>query len=112
MYRGGMTTDFIRGHLEGLLLAVLVEGPGHGYALGQRLVARSGGDLSAPEGSLYPALQRLERGGLVTSSWEVAEGRRRRVYDLTAAGRRRVSAASRDWRTFASAVDRVMGGLT
>lgn len=106
-----MTADFIRGHLEGLLLAVLVEGPGHGYVLGQRLTIHSGGELSVPEGSLYPALQRLERTGLVTSSWSTGEGRRRKVYALSPAGRRRAPAASREWRVFSTAVDRVMGGL-
>ena len=56
-----MNADFLRGHLEGLLLAVLADEPGHGYELSQRLTARSGGELGVPEGSLYPALQRLER---------------------------------------------------
>lgn len=111
MYCRRMTTDFIRGHLEGLLLGVLVEGPAHGYGLGQRLVARSGGDLSVPEGSLYPALQRLERRGLVTSAWSADGSRRRRVYQLSATGRRRASEASQEWRTFSAAVDRVLGGL-
>lgn len=106
-----MASDFLRGHLEGLLLAVLVAGPAHGYALGQRLTDRSGGELAAPEGSLYPALQRLERRGFVTSSWASVEGRRRRVYRLSAAGRRQVDSAARDWQVFSGAVDRVLGGL-
>lgn len=106
-----MGTDLIRGHLEGLLLAVLVDAPGHGYALSQRLATRSGGELSVPEGSLYPALQRLERLGLVTSSWTSVEGRRRRVYVVTDAGRRQVGSAAREWRTFSAGVDRVLGGL-
>lgn len=106
-----MGSNLIRGHLEGLLLAVLVEEPGHGYALSQRLASRSGGDLTVPEGSLYPALQRLERLGLVTSTWATADGRRRRIYSLTAGGRRHAEASARDWRTFATAVDRVLGGL-
>ena len=78
MYSETVGTNLIRGHLEGLLLAALVEEPGHGYALSQRLAARSGGELAVPEGSLYPALQRLERLGFVNSSWARAEGRRRR----------------------------------
>ena len=105
-------TNLIRGHLEGLLLAVLVEEPGHGYALSQRLAQRSGGELGVPEGSLYPALQRLERLGLVTSSWASVQGRRRRVYSLTDAGRRQAGCAAREWRMFAAGVDRVLGGLT
>jgi len=111
MYAGAMGSNLIRGHLEGLLLAVLVERPGHGYALSQRLAARSDGELAVPEGSLYPALQRLERLGLVTSSWATAEGRRRRVYSLSEAGRRQVASAAREWRDFSAGVDRVLGGL-
>lgn len=105
-----MGTHLIRGHLEGLLLAVLAT-PGHGYALSERLAARSGGTLAVPDGSLYPALQRLERAGLVASSWASADGRRRRVYELTEAGRQHAAAAAREWREFSAAVDRVVGGL-
>jgi len=105
-----VTSDFLRGHLENLLLAVLVDEPGHGYALLQRISARSGGDLVVPEGSLYPALQRLERAGLVASTWAAEGGRRRRIYRLSSAGRRRVRTAADEWKTFAAAVDRVMGG--
>ncbi|GAB3858018.1 helix-turn-helix transcriptional regulator [Nocardioides maradonensis] len=105
-----MGTNLIRGHLEGLLLAVLAT-PGHGYALSERLAARSRGALTVPDGSLYPALQRMERAGLVDSSWAMAEGRRRRVYELTDAGRRHATAAAQEWREFSSAVDRVVGGI-
>lgn len=111
MYSAGMASNLIRGHLEGLLLAVLTDEPGHGYALSQRLAARSGGELTVPEGSLYPALQRLERLGLVTSSWASAEGRRRRVYSLSRAGRRQAESSAREWKTFSAGVDRVLGGL-
>jgi PadR family transcriptional regulator PadR len=112
MYSGRMNADFLRGHLEGLLLAVLTDEPGHGYALSQRLAVRSGGALTVPEGSLYPALQRLERRGLVTSSWVSPDGRRRRIYQLAAPGRRQALVVARDWKVFSSAVDRVLGGLT
>jgi PadR family transcriptional regulator PadR len=101
--------DLLRGHLDGLLLAVLAEAPGHGYELGQRLTRRSDGALDVPEGSLYPALHRLEGGGLVESSWNSADGRRRRVYRLTRSGRRAVTRSREDWRTFSAAVDRVLG---
>jgi PadR family transcriptional regulator len=104
-----MTSDLLRGHLDGLLLAVLADAPGHGYELSQRLTRRSGGELEVPEGSLYPALHRLERAGLVTSAWSDGEGRRRRVYSLSAAGRREVSRSRAQWRRFSSAVERVLG---
>ena len=104
-----MRADLLRGHLDGLLLAVLADAPGHGYELSQRLTQRSGGELGVHEGSLYPALHRLERGGLVESTWSTGEGRRRRVYRLTSAGRRAVKQSRQEWRTFATAVDRVLG---
>jgi PadR family transcriptional regulator len=109
-----MRSDYLRGHLDGLLLAVLADQPGHGYALSQRLAVRSGGELSVPEGSLYPALQRLERRGLVVSGWDTDGGRRRRVYRLTAAGGREVAGEARDWKLFSAAVSKVFdvpGGL-
>jgi transcriptional regulator len=104
-----MTQELLRGHLDGLLLAVLADGPGHGYELSRRLTVRSGGELGVQEGSLYPALHRLERGGLVASAWSTEAGRRRRVYRLTAAGRRGVRRTQREWRAFSAAVDRVLG---
>ncbi|MDQ2851201.1 MAG: helix-turn-helix transcriptional regulator [Actinomycetota bacterium] len=106
-----MKSDLLRGHLDRLLLAVLVEKPGHGYALSQRLEERSGGTFCVPEGSLYPALQRLERAALVVSTWHVVEGRRRREYRLTSAGRNAVSESAKEWQLFSGSVDRVMGGL-
>jgi PadR family transcriptional regulator, regulatory protein PadR len=109
MYRERMPPDLVRGHLDGLLLAVLADGPGHGYELSRRVSARSGGELAAQEGSLYPALHRLERGGLVESSWDSVSGRRRRIYELTAAGRRRLSDARREWHAFSVAVGKVLG---
>src|SRR3954465_3663703 len=104
-----MRHDYLRGHLDGLLLAVLADSPGHGYELSQRLTQRSGGALGVPEGSLYPALHRLERSGLVESAWSTGDGRRRRVYSLTAAGRGAVQDTRREWRVFAGAVERVLG---
>ena len=105
-----MASDLLRGHLDGLLLAVLAQRPGHGYELSQRLTRRSGGELGVPEGSLYPALHRLERAGLVASAWDDGDGRRRRVYRLTPGGRRAATRSRSEWRTFAAAVERVLGG--
>ena len=104
-----MPTDLLRGHLDRLLLAVLAEAPGHGYELSRRLTARSGGEFDVNEGSLYPALHRLERGRLVESEWSTADGRRRRVYRLTSAGRRAAEESHREWRMFSAAVTRVLG---
>lgn len=104
-----MRNDLVRGHLDGLLLAVLADAPAHGYEAIQRLTARSAGAFDLPEGTVYPALHRLERAGHARSSWVTHEGRRRRVYALTAAGRRAADAAQTEWRFFATAVDRVLG---
>src|SRR4051812_21906693 len=78
----------MRGHLDGLLLAALAAAPGHGYEISQRLTGASGSTISPTEGSTYPAPHPLERSRLLTSEWSVHAGRRRRVYALTAAGRR------------------------
>jgi DNA-binding PadR family transcriptional regulator len=106
-----MSQDAVRGHLDGLVLAVLASGPAHGYALIELLRERSGGFFELPEGSVYPALHRLERAGLVESGWSEAGGRRRRVYDLTARGRRAVTQRRREWRSFAAAVDAIWQGV-
>jgi PadR family transcriptional regulator PadR len=107
-----MPPDLVRGHLDGLLLAILADDPGHGYELIQRLSARSDGVLDLPEGTIYPALHRLERAGLVTSGWSTHDGRRRRVYRLSAAGRRAAREARTEWRVFAQAVNAVLGGTS
>lgn len=91
-----------------LILAVLDDGPGHGYAISQELAARSGGVLSYPTGSLYPALRRLEKAGLITGAWRGETGRQRRTYELTPAGRRVLNADKADWQQFTSAVDSVL----
>ncbi|MFL6116647.1 MAG: PadR family transcriptional regulator [Catenulispora sp.] len=104
-----MSQDMMRGHLDGLVLAVLTGGPAHGYGLIDALRDRSGGAFDLPEGSVYPALHRLERAGLVASGWSEVAGRRRRVYSLTAAGRRAAEQRRSEWRSFSAAVERVFG---
>ena len=96
------------GHLDGMLLTIAADGPVHGYAAAQALKQRSGGVFDLPEGTIYPALHRLERAGLLQSGWSTASGRRRRVYRLTARGRRAVTRARGDWRRFSAAVEAVM----
>jgi transcriptional regulator len=98
----------LKGHLDALILAVVAQEPLHGYAIIEELKRRSGGALSLPEGTVYPALHRLERGGLLASSWSTAEGRRRRVYQLTARGRRELGARRNSWREFAATVEAVL----
>src|SRR6266545_3705413 len=101
-----MKTDaqVLKGHLDVLLLATLEHGPRHGYAVREALRQGSGGRFDLPTGTIYPALHRLERAGLISGSWSVVDGRRRRGYRLTATGRRRLSGDRSNWREFAEAV--------
>lgn len=99
----------IQGHLDSLVLAVLESGPQHGYGVIERLRERTDGVLDYPEGSIYPALHRLERDRLVTSAWSQLTGRRRRVYRLTRKGRTQLRAERREWHLLARAIGRVLG---
>jgi PadR family transcriptional regulator PadR len=100
----------LRGHLDLLLLATLRDsGPAHGYAIIACLRERSLGAFELPEGTVYPALHRLERDGLVDSEWDASAARRRRVYRLTAAGASALAARRRDWRNFARGMQAVLG---
>lgn len=103
-----MRTEGVKGHLDLLLLAELDRGPGHGYALIDRLRDRSGGTFDFPEGTIYPALHRLERAALLSSAWSSREGRRRRVYSIARRGRAALREELREWKSFARAVDRVI----
>lgn len=104
-----MKGESLKGHLETLLLAVVADGPLHGYGIVERLRDRSAGQFDLPEGTVYPALHRLEGDGLLRSSWCVVAGRRRRQYELTDRGRAALGERSRDWRRFVGAVDQVLG---
>ena len=98
----------LRGHLDLLLLATLARtGPSHGYALITALRDNSSGTFDLPEGTVYPALHRLERDGNVASRWSADAPRRRRVYELTPAGRTALTAREREWRVFSKAVTQV-----
>lgn len=103
-----MAGDQLRGYLGMLLLAVLTSGPAHGYALSAELRRRSNGLLLVMEGSLYPALHRLEAARLVASSSEVSNGRRRRLYEITADGKEALEEEIRSWNAFQCCVDEVL----
>lgn len=100
--------EALRGHLDLLLLAALARGPGHGYALIERLRDDSDGAFDFPEGTIYPALHKLEADQLVVSRWAEAVGRRRRVYRLTRRGRSLLARRRTAWRDFVRAVDAVV----
>jgi PadR family transcriptional regulator, regulatory protein PadR len=103
-----MRTDLLRGQLDALLLAVLAEGPRHGYAIVEELRGRTAGELELAEGTLYPALHRLERDGLLESRWSTDAPRRRRVYAVTARGRAALEDRRHEWRGFVRAVGAVL----
>ena len=89
-------------------MAILETGPAHGYAIIELLRQRSDGVFDLPEGTIYPALHRLEEAGWVSSSRDAVDGRQRRVYRLSSAGRRSLSASRTTWQEFSSAVTRVL----
>ena len=103
-----MKAEELKGHLDGLILAVVSRGPLHGYAVIESLKTRSGGELALPEGTIYPALHRLEADGLLSSEWSVVGGRRRRVYNITKRGSRELGVSRERWRVFATTIEAVL----
>ncbi len=103
--------EALKGHLDLLLLAAVQSRPSHGYAIAETLRARSDGAFDLPEGTLHPALHRLERAGLLSGRWSAVNGRRRRVYQLTRTGHRALARRHGEWRDFARAVHAVVEGL-
>ncbi|MCC6394322.1 MAG: PadR family transcriptional regulator [Bryobacterales bacterium] len=95
--------------LELLILKSLDTGPNHGFGITQHVQEASGGLLGVEEGSLYPALRRLEKDGALAAEWSTtAAGRRARYYRLTPAGRKRLAKAERDWAAVAKGVARLL----
>ncbi len=105
-----MSGEALKGHLELLLLAALRGRPAHGYAIVAELKDRSGGVFDLPEGTIYPALHRLERQGLIESQWSDASGRRRRVYRLTRKGQRALGQKAKAWDVFSRGVAGALEG--
>jgi PadR family transcriptional regulator PadR len=103
-----MRPESLKGHLDGLLLAAIEAGAGHGYAIMESLRQRSDGRVDLPTGTIYPALHRLERAGLIRGDWSTVAGRRRRSYQLTAAGRRALGRERDSWREFATTVSTLL----
>jgi PadR family transcriptional regulator PadR len=104
-----MRAEVLKGHLDLLLLATVATRPCHGYALVETLRERSAGVFTLAEGTVYPALYRLERGGFLRSKWTRHDGRRRRVYALTRKGRKALAEGHEEWRGFVRAVESVVG---
>jgi len=102
-------TELKKGSAETLVLAVLEDGPRHGYELAKEIDRRSRGRLVFHVATLYTTLYRMERDGLIAGRWvEKAGERRKRFYRLTAAGRRKLTAARQNWLDFVRAIDGVV----
>jgi len=101
--------DFLHGTLDTLILKTLAGGPMHGYAIGKWIEDATDSTIELEEGSLYPALYRLERRGLLDAEWGTSElGRRAKFYRLTRAGRQQLASHTAAWTEFSAAVNRVL----
>jgi PadR family transcriptional regulator len=101
--------EMMPGTLDMLILQSLSSGPAHGYAIAQTILQASRGALSVEQGSLYPALYRLERSGWVRSRWARSATKRRvKTYRLTPSGRRHLAEEAEHWKAFAATVNRLM----
>jgi PadR family transcriptional regulator PadR len=104
-----MATDILQGTLTLLVLKTLSQGPAHGYAITQHIQNVSHDLLRVEEGSLYPALHRMEEEGWLDSEWGISESKRRaRVYSLTAAGRKKLKAEQQNWARLIAGVHDVL----
>src|SRR5258705_6698605 len=106
-----MEGEMLKGHLDMIVLAALAAGPAHGYAVIQEIRRRTDAAFDLPEGTIYPALHRLEQAGHLVSRWVVAEnGRRRRIYALTRLRERALADRRAVWQQFAAALGGLLGG--
>jgi transcriptional regulator len=102
-------SSLLHGTLDALVLKTLSRGPRHGFAILRWIEETSGDAIQVEEGSLYPALYRLEERGLISAEWGVSElGRRAKFYQLTTAGRQQLRAETAEWRRFAEGVSRIL----
>jgi transcriptional regulator len=103
-------SDLVRAALEPILLEVISTGSSYGYEIAKAIQAASRGELLAQEGTLYPALHRLEKRGYLRATWKTsAEGRRRKYYTVTADGRRYLEQVRAEWESFSKVVGRILG---
>ena len=108
--------DSLRGHLESLVLSVLEHGPAHGLEVIRRLELAGCGALKLKEGTLYPALYRMEESRLLKAEWEDTperqRGPRRRIYRLTPKGKRQLAAGRKEWQEFVTVIGGILGAAT
>ncbi len=109
MARGNNKTDLLQGTLDVLILKTIALEPMHGWGISQRIQQISDGVLSVTQGSLYPALHRLERQGWIESRFGASENNRQaKFYDLTRNGRKRLAEETKSWERFSTAMGRVL----
>jgi DNA-binding PadR family transcriptional regulator len=101
-------SDLLRGSLDLMVLGVLADGPKYGYSLQQSLRAASYGRIDPKAGTLYPLLHRLEDDGLIRAKWDSSTGRKRKWYELTAAGKKRLKVQAHEWYAYAAILRRLL----
>lgn len=104
-------SDLLRGSLDLMVLSVLAEGSQYGYSLQKRLNTASLGKIKLPAGTLYPLLHRLETDKLIRSRWDNSTGRKRKWYDLTAKGKKRLNVQASQWRQYAQCMTDLISGV-
>lgn len=105
-----MDSQLLWGTIELLILEVVAQSPSYGYQITQTVANRSQGEFQLKEGSLYPALHRMERQKLLASFWQEVDGRRRKYYKITAAGQKSLAQRKQEWMNYAKGVQGVLGG--
>jgi transcriptional regulator len=101
--------ELLHGTLETLILKAIARGPRHGYAIARWLEESTGDILQIEDGSLYPALYRMEQRGWIQADWGLSElGRKAKFYRITPPGRKRLTASTEEWARFSSAVSKVL----
>lgn len=105
---GTIGGEALKGHLDLILLSALERGPAYGYSIVSQIEQDSEGHLRLSDGTIYPALHRLERARLLSSFYEVSAGRRRRVYQMTPTGKTELEKLKGEWKTFAEAVEHLL----
>ena len=106
-----LDSELMRGSLDLMVLSALSEGPQYGYKIAQCLREASRGLVDAKAGTLYPLLHRLEGDRLIKAKWDQSTGRRRKWYQLTAAGRRRLQQQARQWHEYANCLSRMLAPI-
>jgi PadR family transcriptional regulator PadR len=101
--------ELLHGTLETLILKTVAQGPRHGYAIARWLEGRTADVLQIEDGSLYPALYRMEQRGWIQADWGTSElGRKAKFYKITPAGRKRLAASTAEWSRFSAAISKVL----